>query len=49
MNKVFVPLPSETDEAAKLRNSRAYRVGSAVVWLPEKVIRAVRAAGGKRK
>lgn len=49
MNKVFVPLPPETDEAAKLRNSRAYRVGSAVVWLPEKVIRAVRAAGGKRK
>ena len=49
MNKVFTPLPPETDEAEKLRNSRAYRIGSAVVWLPEKLIRAVRAAGGKRK
>ena len=47
MRKAFTPLPPETDEVSKLRNSRAYRIGSAVLWLPEKVIRAVRAAGGK--
>ena len=52
MNKSFTPRRQKEDEATRLLNSRAYRIGRAVTWLPEKMVRAIRTvgtAGGKQK
>ncbi len=40
----YIPLPAPTDELTRLKQSRSYRIGRAVTWLPEKVRDVIRGA-----
>ena len=49
--KEYTPPPALADEAEMLRNSRSYRIGRAITYLPGKVYRTIRGnptTGGKR-